>query len=86
MSPPSSPIYQPPTHLLTSPGASSANVVAQPRITERSCGCDDMTECHPARLELGDVWDCPTHLYIMTVMDKGSNATLGNRMREKRKG
>lgn len=27
-------------------------------------------ECHPGRLDLSDVWDCPTHLYIMTMMVK----------------
>lgn len=30
------------------------------------------------RLELGDVWDCPIHLYIMIVMDKALNVTVDN--------
>lgn len=63
-----------------------ADLEAQPWLTECNCGCDGLPECHAAKLELGDVWNCPTHLYIMTVMDKGLNASVGNRIGKKWKG
>lgn len=59
------------------PHGGAAGLEAQVWLTEQNCGCDGLAECHPVRLELGDVWDCPTHLYIMIVMDKGLNVTVG---------
>lgn len=43
VSPSSSRIYQASAHRSTSPGASPANLAAQPQLTERGCGCDGLT-------------------------------------------